>query len=238
MTDYTHASGTGSMQIRDSGDLVEYWFKAGSTSNSWTGLQFQILVNGATVNKTVNYSTGADWLKIYSSTVSYTQTVTFKLLTATGTTGMGGPTTFAQLINRVPTPPGTPTVTNPTVNSLDVAWTAPDVGPVTGYQIGYSTSGFDTSPTTIVDVSSSPHTMSNLASGATFWFWIRAKNSVGWGSWSGKSVGLATYMGAYVNVGGTWKIAVPYVKDAGVWKKATTLFPQTISGGPVGPPTP
>jgi hypothetical protein len=222
------------MKIVDNGDLVEYWFKAGSSSNSWNGLQFQIIVNGVTVNKTVDYSTGANWLKLYSSTVSYTQTVTFKLLTATGTTGMGGPTTFTQVISRVPTPSGTPTVTNPTVSTLDVAWAPPDVGPVTGYQVGYSSNGYATSPDVLVDVVSSPHTMANLPTGTTLWFWTRAKNGVGWGSWSGRTVG-STYMGAYVNVNGAWKISTPYVKVAGVWKMATALFPETITGGPITP---
>ena len=236
MTDYTTPSGSGTMMIRDdgngtgSGALVEYWFKAGFSSDFYNGLQFQILVNGVTVNQTVNYPTGAAWLKVYSSTVYTTQTVTFKLLTATGLSGMGGPTTFSHLISRatVPGTPSPPVISNPTVNSLDAAWTAPGDGgsAITGYQIGYAISTGITppsGPTTTVDVSSSPHTVTNLATGSFYYFWVRAKNAVGWGNWSTPSTGQ-TYLGAYVNVGGVWKLATPYVRTGGVWKPANTVF--------------
>lgn len=71
----------------------------------------------------------------------------------------------------------------------------------------------------------------NLDPGKTYYFWARARNSVGWGPWSASSK-LMLIAGArvlvegqwkravpYVNVGGTWKVAEPWIKEAGVWKK-------------------
>jgi hypothetical protein len=73
----------------------------------------------------------------------------------------------------------------------------------------------------------------NLQPGGTYYFWGRARNSVGWGPWSASSK-VNLIAGArvlvegswkravpYVNVGGIWKVAEPWSKDAGVWKKTT-----------------
>lgn len=73
--------------------------------------------------------------------------------------------------------------------------------------------------------------LSNLDPGKTYYFWGRARNSVGWGPWSaafstnllaGSRVLVSgTWQRAvpYVNVGGVWKVAEPWVKDQGSWKK-------------------
>lgn len=71
----------------------------------------------------------------------------------------------------------------------------------------------------------------NLTPGATYYFWARTRNSVGWGPWSASLVvlliaGARVLVGSdwkravpYVNVGGVWKVAEPWVKDAGNWKR-------------------
>lgn len=71
----------------------------------------------------------------------------------------------------------------------------------------------------------------NLVPGGTYYFWARARNTIGWGPWSASSK-LILIAGSrvmvsgqwvravpYVNVGGVWKVAEPWVKDVGVWKK-------------------
>lgn len=82
-----------------------------------------------------------------------------------------------------------------------------------------------------VNVDESIEYISNLDPGKTYYFWGRARNSVGWGSWSAVT-SLNLIAGArvlvsgtwrravpYVNVGGIWKVAEPWVKDQGNWKK-------------------
>lgn len=62
--------------------------------------------------------------------------------------------------------------------------------------------------------------LSNLDPGKIYYFWGRARNSVGWGPWSSTASMVTLIAGARVLVGGQWKRAVPYVKAAGVWKVA------------------
>jgi hypothetical protein len=88
---------------------------------------------------------------------------------------------------------------------------------ITGFEVGYGTDS--STPTTVVSATS-PQTISGLTPGTTYYFWARAINSVGPGSWS-TVTSTTTIAGARINVGGIWKVAVPYVRDSGVWKKAT-----------------
>jgi len=225
MTDYTHASGAGTMMIRDTGSVVQFWFKAGYSNDHYSGLHFEVDVNGVNVGPiSVNYPTGANWLMVYSTTVHTTQTVTFKLLTATGISGFGGPTTFSQSIGRatVPGPPPFPVVSNPRVNSLVVSWAGPiNTGgaPIHDYDLAYSTSPSG-ALSNIYSFCTSAQLI-GLATGTTYYFWVRAENSVGWGPWSGPASGK-TDLGAYVNVGGAWHLAEPWVNTGGVWHRCTT----------------
>lgn len=83
----------------------------------------------------------------------------------------------------------------------------------------------------IVNINEPAEYIFNLQPGGTYYFWARARNSVGWGPWSA-STKLILIAGArvlvsgqwkravpYVNVGGVWKVAEPWIKNAGVWKK-------------------
>jgi hypothetical protein len=221
MTDYTKTSGeNGTMMIRDTGTTVEFLFKAGDPSDWVNGLEFSWTANGTTKSRTINYPTGADWYKLGSVTVTETQTVTFRLLTDTSIAGIGGPTTFSHKITRstVPEPPSRPSLTKVTATSVTVSFTANGNGgaTITGYQIGYGTSS--TSASTIISATS-PTTINGLTSGTTYYFWVRARNSVGYSSWS-PSAHVRTIAGAYIKVSGVWKLAVPYVRVGGVWKLA------------------
>lgn len=224
MTDYTHPSGAGTMMIRDTGSVVQYWFKAGYSNDFYHGLHFEVDVNGVVKDLPgVNYPTGAAWLMIYSSTVSTSQTVTFKLLTATGISGFGGPTTFNQVISRstVPAAPSPPIVGSPRVNSLAVSWTPPSNGgsAITNYQVSWSTSPSG-GPLYLYTTNTSV-TLSGLATGTVYYVFVRAANANGWGGWSLGTYGK-TDMGAYVNVGGAWHLAEAWVKSGGVWRRCTS----------------
>lgn len=118
---------------------------------------------------------------------------------------------------RVPDAPTTPVISNVKPTTADVAWTANGNGgsAITGFDIGYGTS--PSSPTTTLPVSTSPVTVTGLTPGTTYYFWVRAKNSVGNSPWSGVASTMAI-SGVRINVAGEWKLAVPYVRDGGVWK--------------------
>ena len=314
MVDYHKTTGsTGTMMIRDLGTVVEFWFKAGYESDWANSLDFNWTANGSTTPVSISYPRGADWKKVGQVSVTYSQTVTFRLLDATGTQGMGGPTTFNQYLERGTSPgaPTTPVISGVTANSAYVTFSDGSTGghPIDGRQIGYSLTtqvadgtvvasdrsttitglqpgrryyfwarthnvkgwgawsgrgtavtlkvpdaptrpllssvtatsvdiafapngnggstinayqiGYGTnssSPTTTVSASS-PQVVTGLVPGTTYYFWARARNSVGWGPWS-PSASTRTVAGAYIKVGSTWKLAVPYVNVGGVWKPA------------------
>ena len=314
MTDYTKTTGsTGKMMIRDTGSDVEFWFKAGYSSDWWNGMPFNWTANGSTTSKTINYPTGADWYKVGEVRVTESQTVTFRLTDGSSSSGIGGPTSFPQAIKRdtIPAKPSTPVISSITATSVhvtfsdgsnggdaidarqigygtsstsvqdtvssdrsttitglsqgttyyfwarthnsegwsawsgrasaktlkgpgapsapllssvratsvDVAFSAPsDTGgsTITGYQIGYGTSS--SAPVSTVSATS-PQVVSGLDPGTVYYFWVRARNSVGWGTWSAYR-SVRTVAGAYIRVGAEMKLAVPYVKVGGVWEIA------------------
>lgn len=312
MVDYQKVTGkTGLMMIRDTGWTVEFWFKAGYANDWANALDFNWTANGTTTAKAIKYPTGAQWAKVGSVNVGTSQTITFRLLDATGTQGMGGPTTFNQWIERarVPDPPVTPGLGSITSHSMWV-WFAPNWdggaaidlyeiawsnnaaggqnytttgGPMTigglssgvtwyfwvrahNYQGWSGWSGraqattlrVPDAPTTphLTDVTSTtvtasfvqnsnggsiileyelgwgidggtnfmpsngyPTVVSGLTPGTVYRFWARARNSVGWGPWSGYS-SARTIAGGYISNSSAWKIAVPYVNVGGVWKLA------------------
>jgi hypothetical protein len=85
-----------------------------------------------------------------------------------------------------------------------------------------------------VNVDQTIEYLSNLDPGKTYYFWARARNSVGWGPWTPTASKVNLIAGArilssgqwkraipYVKVGGVWKVAEPWMKDQGVWKRTS-----------------
>ena len=305
------------MLIRDTGTDVEFWFRAGYSSDWWNGMPFNWTANGSTTSKKINYPTGRPWYKVGEVRITDSQTVTFRLTDGSSASGIGGPTSFPHAIKRAAEPdkPTTPVISNigrtsvhvtfsdgdnngdaitsrqiaystnsgtpaattsyPVVSSdrsttitglaaettyyfwartrnsegysawsgratartlnvpdapsapllagvrmqsVDVAFSAPsgNGSSITGYQIGYGTSA--TTPATTV-AATSPQIVTGLTPGTTYYFFVRARNAVGWGPWSAPR-SIRTIAGAYVKVGAVTKLAIPYVKSGGVWKVA------------------
>jgi Fibronectin type III domain len=179
--------------IRDTGTLVEFWLKAGS-STFMHELPWGYTVNGTTDNSnTFDFQSGGAWQKIRSWTVSTDQTVTFRLM-ATGTGGLGGPTNLSAAINRATAPPAP---TKPVISGItNTSFTADTNSNGTGgaaidliqIGIGLSTSS---APTIIYTANSSgSYTVTGRVPGYPYRVWGRMHNSEGYSPWSAYAVAL------------------------------------------------
>jgi hypothetical protein len=240
MTDYMINTGsTGKMLIRDqapgaaSGN-IEFWITSNNSTTFDHEMPWAWTVNGIYSGPlTHNYNANSGWNLLGVWTVSASQTVQF-YLGATGTSGLGGPTTFNQYIARatVPDAPNTPTFSSILFQTADVLWTPNGNGgaAIDNYEVAYGvTSG---APSSFPTSATSPLGLTGLVPGTTYYAKVRAHNSVGWSGYSAeasfqtiagsriKVAGVYVNAIAYVKDGGVWKFSRPYVKDAGTWKTA------------------
>jgi Fibronectin type III domain len=186
MTDYTKATGsTGTMKIRDTGTVVEFWLIAGSQTYNYN-LPWGYTVNGTTdTSNSFRFESGGSWQKLGAWTVSYEQTVTFYLYD-TGTSGLGGPTTFSQLIPRstIPAAPSTPTISSIGSTTATATFTDGSNGgaAIDTRQLSY---GKTSSANTTTVASDGSTALSGLTKGTTYYIKARTHNAKGWSAYSG-----------------------------------------------------
>lgn len=190
MPDYTKSTGsTGSMMIRDTGSVVEFWLKAGSAT--WVPqMPWRYKANDSTTAwKTISYQGSGSYKQLGSVTVSTSQTVSF-YLGETNTNGLAGPTTLSASLSRSKPPaPTAPKISNITKTSVlaDSDSNGSGSSDVLRWQIGYGRGSSE--PTDFVDavLSTGEATITGLVPGSTYYFWARGLNAVGWSAWSARS---------------------------------------------------
>lgn len=188
MTDYHKATGSaGDMMIRDTGTTVEFWLQCDSTSTFNHQLPWAYIVNGSTSSwLEFDFVSGGSWQKLGYRTITYSQTVTFKL-GSTGTSGLGGPTNLSAYINRATAPdaPSTPTLSSISSTSIFATFHdgANNGAAIDSRELSYGTNPSG-SPTRIA--SDGTTNVTGLTPGTTYYFWARTHNSEGYSPWSGR----------------------------------------------------
>jgi hypothetical protein len=186
MVDYTKSTGSsGTMRIRDLGYRIEFHLKAGSSTFNHS-LPYGFTVNGNTDNSnSFDFVSGGDWQLIRAWNVSSTQTVTFRLGDS-GTSGLGGPTTLAAVINRAtaPSAPPKPTYNAVTATSVHVILVDGDANgaDIDSRRIGWSLSSTG-NPTGYYTITDHTQTISGLTPGARYYLKAAMHNSEGWSPW-------------------------------------------------------
>jgi hypothetical protein len=200
MTDYEVASGSGGrLVIRDTGSVVEFYVQSGSTSTWFDNSHGSY--GGSAGSGTFSYPSGAPFKLIASLNVTASNDVTFSI-GATGTSGLGGPTSLSVRINRTPPPPPPPTATVPETPTCSEAWGitgtylaihfydgADGGSPVIAREYQYSASPSLTDQTfngsvSIATPGNGTVERYDLTPGTTYWWRERVANSIGWSSWS------------------------------------------------------
>ena len=190
MPDYYMSTGsTGQMLIRDTGGNVEFWINSHNGTTFDHEMPWTYTINGYTYPGYLEYryEAGMGWRMVGFWNITYSQTVMFKL-GPTGTSGLGGPTTFNQFIFRpvVPSSPSTPAIG--TVGSTTVAITFTDGADggsaIDTRKIGYGTNG--SAPTAEI-TSDGSDTVTGLTPGTLYYFWAATHNVVGWSAWSARA---------------------------------------------------
>lgn len=191
MTDYTKATGsTGTMMIRDTGSTVEFWLEASSATFDHN-MSWGYYVNGAWSSYRDFDFIGGAYRKLGSVSVTTDQTVGFRIA-ATGTSGLGGPTTFTISVDRT-SAPGTPaawtieqifdTSVQGDTDSMPNGGLAIDI-----IQVRYDDSSTAASPLYLNDTNLDGYFyITGLARGKTYYFWVRTHNAKGYSPWSART---------------------------------------------------
>lgn len=189
MADYTRTDG-GTIMIRDTGTIVEYWFKSNNTAAWYNNLSFSWTTSVATATADIDYPTGSPWVKVGQSDINASQNVTFRQTDNTTVAGIGPAKTLTAYINRgtVPPQPGPFSI----LSYSDVAVVGDADGNGTGgatpleWDLRYGTAPNvnDATGNGNLVLSTGAGQVEDLVPGLTYYFWNRIRNVNGWSPWS------------------------------------------------------
>lgn len=230
MVDYDKSTGaSGTMRLRDTGSVVEFWLKSGFGSTFFGSANFSYTSPNGNGSFSHGYNSGDTWQKMGEKNVTDSGTVSWTM-PATGTSSLGGPTTQSVSISREEKP-GNPSSLSEEGISYTLAtlkWVnggALNGGDFIRYQIQVSStpqSGSDNFSGTVeitANSTSKSFKAEDLKPGVIYDWHVRQLTSWGYSNWSGIA-SFQTLHGAWLKNGGAWVKAVPYVKDDGKWKIA------------------
>lgn len=227
MTDWTAATGSGTILLRDTGTSAEFWITAGNSiaydySLTWSGT-----VNGGGVGGTFRYNAGAGWQMLGSWGVSTEQNVTFNKTGDSGSSGLGGPASVTGFFARAKIPGAPRDVKVPAATIYADQVTVTYAGPASngGAAIDYylvrvsKNNPPNKAPYTDKQDLNGNIAFTGLEPNTTYYVTVYAHNAKGYGPY-GNVVKFTTANSVRVKVGGAWKRAIPYVKVSDKWKKA------------------
>jgi len=227
MTDYDKATGNaGTLRIRTTGGKVELWVLCSDGATNVGSVDFTTRLNGGSlVTNTVSLPAGFG-SKLVRSAVQGAGTLNNEInIPATGTSGLGGPTSHAKslTLGSVPGASGKPTVSNVTDNDATFSWTAATANPaVTQYGLYVSENSAFTSYVYAAWVGNVlTKTLTNLLKpGTKYYARTRAQNSVGIGAYSPTTEFTTVNPGVYESDGVAWKPREVWTSESGAWHKA------------------
>lgn len=199
MPTYDHAVGNnGTLRIVDDGSAVHFYVLCSNPATFTGSYQWYGTVNGVGVGGTVSLSAGFGTRHLGSWAVSTTQWVGLGQ-NDTGTSGLGGASSFNAPINRATVPPA-PYMTgfgvNPdqiTATSMRVRFNGQGDGgsPITQWNLQRATdAAFTQNVVTITSTGTS--IVQGLTPGVTYWWRANGQNAVGTSAWSPDPVSAST----------------------------------------------
>lgn len=190
MADYDkYIGGNTTLRIRDTGSVVEFWVKTGSSTFN-NDQDWSRKVDGNFVRvSTYNLASGGNWQKMGQATATYSQTVYFTIYDE----GLGFPTyTHSAAITRAGTPdaPSAPNVTRHTDGrGVTVSFTSGDDNnsPLDGRRVGYSSTSDQPYVWVNLPISGGTAEIDGLDPGKTYYFWAQTHNHFGYSPYSARS---------------------------------------------------
>jgi hypothetical protein len=221
MTDYAVGTGSGgSLILRDDGFNLTAIIKSTNGSTFASGKAWSIQVGAGSASGTFSLS-GVGERVVWQGTLGGSARVIFNM-GATGTSGLGGPTTLTVDINRATVPEAPTTLgwseIGVSIAVINFAGNGSGGATVDYYLVRYGTANPpEAGPYVEFTTGTGRNPIGGLSTGTRYYYRVYAHNAMGYSAPSAVSE-MITQTPTRVKIGGTYRIALPYVKVAGVYK--------------------